>query len=316
MALAVATGMTILANLFGQRPTPLPPSGDLLDEPWIDILTSMELTVRRYQHVSGTSEGSDGLMLTLHDFAGRLLYYAHNTNVGRWFSDSMSSPFEGTNNRLSFTYMPLGSMSALYMSYRGNIVARIHLKPEQVCSFALLQDVTGGTLPQEFSICSDGATPKDPLPTFVPHVQTLPTLPAPALIVTWSTNPSPSSVAIQDVLSIAVVDTDQRILFHSTQSYLGYAVKTFYTNIDEPFDRVCLIFFSDTSTRKEQQVLVQGMANSVHFAKFTLKRDEEASTDVNVVSGTLKLWLRELPAPLFTHALHPAIHRWPAHPPR
>ncbi|EJU03697.1 RhoGAP-domain-containing protein [Dacryopinax primogenitus] len=35
--------------------------------------------------------------------------------------------------------------------------------------------------------------------------------------------------------------------------------------------------------------------------------DEEASTDVNIVSGALKLWLRELPEPLFTHSLYPGF---------
>ncbi|KZT55739.1 hypothetical protein CALCODRAFT_484508 [Calocera cornea HHB12733] len=58
------------------------------------------------------------------------------------------------------------------------------------------------------------------------------------------------------------------------------------------------------------------MTSRVNRLKTTFDQDEEASMDMNVVSGTLKLWLRELPAPLFTHALHPAIHRWPAHPPR
>ncbi|KZP01550.1 RhoGAP-domain-containing protein [Calocera viscosa TUFC12733] len=59
---------------------------------------------------------------------------------------------------------------------------------------------------------------------------------------------------------------------------------------------------------------LSGMTSRLNRLKAAFDRDvetplldEEAATDVNIVSGTLKLWLRELPEPLFTHALYPGF---------
>ncbi|KZT59454.1 RhoGAP-domain-containing protein [Calocera cornea HHB12733] len=59
---------------------------------------------------------------------------------------------------------------------------------------------------------------------------------------------------------------------------------------------------------------LSGMTSRVNRLKAAFDRDvetplldEEAVTDINIVSGTLKLWLRELPEPLFTNALYPGF---------